>query len=187
MHPLLLPLSLALFPAASRRPSSIFSKRLPNLWRLASRNNKMLSNLRPRHGSILVPPPRPRTYQRENNNKNWCNVQKSGMKGREMKEWRKKALNEDFSSSCAKTKTTFPPRGSPSLHAHSKTFCHPGLLLWSLVLGITMSSCSTRSFKEKMLDWYVVYELRTSLHSLEPWEKALFRKSFPCKCFVKRS
>ena len=31
-----------------------------------------------------------------------------------------------------------------------------------------------RSLRDKLADLYLVYELRTALYSLEPWEKALF-------------
>ena len=42
----------------------------------------------------------------------------------------------------------------------------------------TSGSSSTRrderTVRQKLADWYLVYELRTALYSLEPWEKAMF-------------
>lgn len=53
-----------------------------------------------------------------------------------------------------------------------------------------------RTVRQKLADWYLVYELRTALYSLEPWEKAMFSEClmhtssvltfpfliFPCVC-----
>lgn len=39
-------------------------------------------------------------------------------------------------------------------------------------------SAKDRSIKQYLSDLYLVYELRTSLYSLEPWEKALFSKYY---------
>ena len=38
----------------------------------------------------------------------------------------------------------------------------------------SMLNKDERSMRQKLSDWYLVYELRTALYSLEPWEKTMF-------------